>query len=57
MIPVLTKKRLYDCGIRKKVDTQKLRIEAQMLLNKNPNLTPMVAVKMAWIEMERKRYQ
>ena len=56
MIPVLTKKRLYHIGIKQPVDTAKLRIRAQLLLSANPTLTPLIAVKLAFIELEREKY-
>jgi hypothetical protein len=56
LIPVLTKKRLYDIGIKENVDTKRLRMLAIKLLNEKKHLTEMVAVKMAYYELLKGKY-
>lgn len=55
MIPVLTKKRLFDIGIREKVDTKRLRMLAIKIMNQK-NVSEMCAVKMAYFEMLKGKY-
>jgi hypothetical protein len=57
LIPNLTKKRLYNLGIREEVDNKALRQYAQRLVIENPDLQPEVAVKMAYMEWKKRQLE